>query len=314
MVAGLLVWSLRGEVPLRRATWALCGLFVLFSLSVPLTRVLWSADAVYFASWTRFAEILAGGALAAFVALRNPPTWVRWFAFPSLAAIVALCVVTPSGRGWAYEGGLPLFALLSVLLILSLQVAGPARSLLGTRPFVAVGKISFGLYLFHWPVFVVLDEARTGWSGLPLALLRMGVTVAITVTSYFLLEAPIRERRVLLAPRRLVATLGVAFAATAVLTFALVPVPTRRAAPAVLGAKGGKPAGATGQPAKAPTPIVAIFGDSVPAWLIEKAAPTFTRTDVVVANGAHEACDGMVDLPVGRDRRGGELQIGRAHV
>ncbi len=96
VVTGLLIWATRGGRPLQRMTYALVGLFVLFSLSVPLTRILWSPDAVYFASWTRFAEILAGGALAAFVALRNPPAWVRWFAAPTLLAIVVLCVVTPS--------------------------------------------------------------------------------------------------------------------------------------------------------------------------------------------------------------------------
>ncbi len=107
VVAGLLVWSLRGDVPLRRATWALCGLFVLFSLSVPLTRVLWSPDAVYFASWTRFAEILAGGALAAFVALLV--AYVAWPLFllqvirqgygaGALMTMIGLIVVSDSAQ------------------------------------------------------------------------------------------------------------------------------------------------------------------------------------------------------------------------
>ena len=57
-----------------------------------------------------------------------------------------------------------------------------------------------------------------------------------------------------------------------------------------------------------PAPLtVAVFGDSVPAWLLRDAAASFDRTDVIVLNGAREACDGMVDLPVGRDRRGDEL-------
>ncbi|MBJ7382372.1 MAG: acyltransferase, partial [Acidimicrobiia bacterium] len=46
VVTGLLAWSIRGSEPLRRATWALCGLFVAFSISVPLTLWLWSPDAV----------------------------------------------------------------------------------------------------------------------------------------------------------------------------------------------------------------------------------------------------------------------------
>jgi hypothetical protein len=47
---------------------------------------------------------------------------------------------------------------------------------------------------------------------------------------------------------------------------------------------------------------IAVFGDSVPAWLLRDAAPSYERTDVKIANGSAEACDGMVDLPTGRDR------------
>jgi len=169
--------------------------------------------------------------------------------------------------------------------------------------------VSFGLYLYHWPVFVVLDERRTGLVGWQLGTLRMAVTIAITVVSYFLLETPVRERRWLRQPKRLVTTLGVAFAAVAVLTFAAVPVPAKAVRPTVLGggtgAKGA--AGSTGAAAVDRPPVVAVFGDSVPAWLIEKAAPTFTRTDVVISNGSREACDGAVDFPTGYARDGSEL-------
>lgn len=307
VVTGLLAWSIKGAEPLRRATWALCGLFIAFSLSVPLTLWLWSPDAVYFASWTRFAEILAGGALAALLSGKKPPEWVRWLGIPSLIAIAALCVVTPSGRGWAYSGGLPLFALLSCALILALQPEGPVRSLLSTRAFVAVGQVSFGLYLFHWPVFVVLDASRTGLSGIALGALRMSVTIVITMLSYALLESPIRERRILLAPRQLVSYLGAAFVATAVFTFLVVAVPEAKTAPSVLG---GVPsaAGPTGSGDSKPT-VIAVLGDSVPAWLLtEAAAVPFTRKDAVIFNGAHEACDAMVDIPDGRDRRGETLR------
>jgi len=307
VVTGLLAWSIKGSEPLRRATWALCGLFVAFSISVPLTLWLWSPDAVYFASWTRFAEILAGGALAALLSGKKPPEWVRWLGIPSLVAIVALCVVTPSGRGWAYNGGLPIFALLSCALILSLQPEGPVRSLFSTRAFVAVGRVSFGLYLFHWPVFVVLDGSRTGLSGISLGVLRMSVTIAITVLSYVFLESPIRERRILLAPRQLVIYLGAAFIATAAFTFLVVAVPEAKAAPSVLG-RVPRATGATGSGNPKPT-VIAFLGDSVPAWLLtEAAAVPFTRKDVVIFNGAHEACDAMVNLPDGRDRRGDILR------
>jgi hypothetical protein len=53
---------------------------------------------------------------------------------------------------------------------------------------------------------------------------------------------------------------------------------------------------------------LAVFGDSVPAWLLRDAARAFERRDVVLINGANEACDGAVGLPLGRDRRRTELR------
>ena len=44
----------------------------------------------------------------------------------------------------------------------------PLRWLLTRRPLVALGLISYGVYLWHWPVIIVLDEARTGLEGLAL--------------------------------------------------------------------------------------------------------------------------------------------------
>jgi hypothetical protein len=49
---------------------------------------------------------------------------------------------------------------------------------------------------------------------------------------------------------------------------------------------------------------VALFGDSVPDWLVKDAAPSFTRTDMVVIDAAHEACDGMMNEPPARGRHG----------
>ena len=74
--------------------------------------------------------------------------------------------------------------------------------LLGTRPLVAIGAISYGLYLWHWPVDVVLDASRTGLDGVALLLLRVGVTLGIAVLSYRLVEAPIRSGGLSVLTRR----------------------------------------------------------------------------------------------------------------
>jgi ABC-type Fe3+-hydroxamate transport system substrate-binding protein len=185
----------------KRLAIALGVLFVLFGISAPLTATLWNHDAAYFATWARIPEILAG-ALLAVIALRTGiPAAVRWLSPLCLTAIVVLSAITPAGRGLAYEGALPLFALISTGLIAGLQHPTVVSRLLSLPPLVFLGRISYGVYLYHWPVFVVLSQGRTELDVVPLSLLRIGVTLAIALVSYFVIEQPIRERRCLTKPR-----------------------------------------------------------------------------------------------------------------
>jgi hypothetical protein len=55
-----------------------------------------------------------------------------------------------------------------------------------------IGTISYGIYLWHWPVIVYLNGARTGLSAWPLDLLRVAATLALSTASYYLVERPIR--------------------------------------------------------------------------------------------------------------------------
>jgi len=93
-----------------------------------------------------------------------------------------------------YRGGFLVFALASAALIVSVVGdRGPAASVFSIRPLGALGLISYGVYLFHWPLFLWLTEDRTGLSLWPLLALRVCVTVALAIVSYFLLEMPIRR-------------------------------------------------------------------------------------------------------------------------
>jgi hypothetical protein len=52
--------------------------------------------------------------------------------------------------------------------------------------------ISYGVYLWHWPLFVVLNPDRVHLTGGWLFLVRIAVTLAVAIASYFLIERPIR--------------------------------------------------------------------------------------------------------------------------
>ena len=61
--------------------------------------------------------------------------------------------------------------------------------------FVYLGKISYGLYLWHFPLFSLLDAERMHLYGLPLLAVRLGVTMVVATASYYLVELPIRQGR-----------------------------------------------------------------------------------------------------------------------
>jgi hypothetical protein len=143
--------------------------------------------------------------LGAFVAgwrrtKRRSPAQARQLELVAMAAGIVLLLAWWSLDGTAsvtYWGGLLGASLLAAVVV---AAAADPRSrtlgaLLGARPLVGLGLISYGLYLWHWPVYVVLSSNRTGLDGLALLGLRLVVTFAISIASFVLLERPIRSLR-----------------------------------------------------------------------------------------------------------------------
>jgi peptidoglycan/LPS O-acetylase OafA/YrhL len=318
----LILRFLQRRALVQRLLAVLIGLWVLTAISAPLTARLWSPDAAYYATWARASEVFAGAVLAAVLARRSLPTWCRWLAPLALFIMGVATVVTPAGHGWVFNGGLPLFSIVSAMLIAGLQVPGVTRSLLSARPMAWVGELSYGIYLFHWPVFVLFDQQRTGLHGIALIALRLAITLACAIVSFYALEHPIRQRRLVPSARRLTIALGSAVALVGTMAVVVdVPLPGRPAdIPTVVAAANTAPLAAEASPidpaeraaVASATPrdltVVALFGDSVPAWLVRDGAKNFSQSDVVVVNGAREACDAMIDMPVARDRFDTELR------
>ena len=178
---------------MRRLVRLLVTATVVTSISSLVIAQVWGPDAAYWATPARLPEILVGASLAAWLHGRTVPTGAARIAAPALAAIVALSMLLPSDHGLAYEGGLPLVALVSGTLILALQVDGPLRRALAWRPIVAVGSVSYGLYLFHWPVFVVLRDAGWQLTRLPDLIGALAITAAMATASYRWVERPVRR-------------------------------------------------------------------------------------------------------------------------
>ena len=114
----------------------------------------------------------------------------------ALAAVALLWVRSSTADLWVYRGGLWGVALLSCVLVVGAITAGPVAKGLAWRPLVFVGAISYGIYVYHWPLFQWLSPERTGLDGIPLAIVRVAATFAVALASYHWLERPIREGRV----------------------------------------------------------------------------------------------------------------------
>jgi hypothetical protein len=67
-------------------------------------------------------------------------------------------------------------------------------AVLGVAPLRFLGRVSYALYLWHWPVVTQLTTARVGAGGASLAVLRLAVAGALAVSSTVLLEEPLRRR------------------------------------------------------------------------------------------------------------------------
>lgn len=219
-VAFVGLWKL-GRTPRGRLA-VLGAVTAAFVVAAPLIAAVWGSDAAYWASPARAAEILLGAFLALALAGRtvSPRLWVL---APAALVILGVCVVTfPAAGGPAYSGWLPAIGAVSALLLLGLQVDSPVRSACAVAPLVWLGRISYGVYLFHWPIFVVMNDERTGIDGPALFALRMMLTLGVAQLSFMFFEQPIRKAGGIGIRPTLVAAGG---ATAAVIVAAVIMVP-----------------------------------------------------------------------------------------
>jgi len=155
--------------------------------------------AIYYATPVRVGEILVGALLAVILARRGLPGGALGRRAVAVAGIAALLV---SVWAWSnveqtstrlYTGGLLVYAVVSGVLVLSATVPGPVRSVMSVEPLRQLGIISYGVYLYHWPVFLLVNQEHTGRSGWPLFAIRLSLTLVAAVASYVLIERPIRN-------------------------------------------------------------------------------------------------------------------------
>jgi peptidoglycan/LPS O-acetylase OafA/YrhL len=235
LVVGFVLWRTRTNL---RAMFTVCvvGACASALLMIVLTPSAAHFNRAYMGTDTRAQELLVGAALAVFM-LWKPRAPSRRRArvldvagLACAAFIGVLFLRARTSDAWLYHGGLVLVALaVAVIIAASMEPEGVVvRRVLALPPLVAIGLVSYGLYLYHVPIFLWISEANVGIRGIPLALLRLAVVGVVAFLSYRLVEMPVRRGALTRPPAQLAAA---AVAAVAVLALVLPGVQATSATP-----------------------------------------------------------------------------------
>ena len=156
---------------------------------------------VYYGTDTRAQSLLMGAVASILVYMHGPiRTAFMQRALKVLAVVAAgytlwLWSTLSERSDLLYRGGFLLASLAVVIVIVA--VTQPNRGLMGRAlswyPLRWIGMISYGLYLWHWPVYLTLTGTRTGLAGNGLLFVRLAVTFAFATASFYLVERPIRR-------------------------------------------------------------------------------------------------------------------------
>ncbi len=221
----------------------------------------------YFATTTRVWEFAAGAGVALLAPrlVRVPRIAALAAAAAGLAAVVVSAVVySPTTE---FPGSAAIAPVAGTALVIAAGFAGPLAgigALLSLRPLRFIGRISYSLYLWHWPCLVFARTARwappdgqIGWFATAVAI---AIAFALAVATHALVESPLRHAGWLAASRRRTALVA------ALATLAFVAVGVAGGALSIPGRSAALAAGVTAPPAATPleaqssTPYAALHG------------------------------------------------------
>jgi peptidoglycan/LPS O-acetylase OafA/YrhL len=199
---------------------AILGALLMLSLGLSIWRLGRSPEEAFYLAHLRAWELLVGAVTASLawdIGTRwSPPPIVREAA--SIAGLIAIaCSVALIDRNTPFPGLAALGPCLGAALVIWANGYGPtaAGRLLGCRPFVAIGVVSYSLYLWHWPLLVYANYSSIDGRSTSFLLGVLLASAAVAWASYRWVETPIRRRAVLASTWRFVPAAATAVAIVA---------------------------------------------------------------------------------------------------
>lgn len=145
----------------------------------------------YLGTHVRAQEILIGALVALLVRTRHSDLLHRVAARTWPVAVVGVAAAwwwASETDRWLPRGGLAAHAVATAILILAATLPGVWGTALSWRPLTALGRISYGVYLYHWPLYLWISPRRLGLDPWPTTAVRVAVTLVLATASYVWLE------------------------------------------------------------------------------------------------------------------------------
>lgn len=190
----------------RSPKWSitLLGVLGVISFAMNLRMSHTNTQAAFFSLQSRAWELILGGLIALSPALAKIS--VRWLALAKVMALVAIVTAAVSfNQGTLFPG---VAVLVPVVATSVLVVPTDANSCITTRwlsnrLLVATGKASYSLYLWHWPLLVLLRHFRGPELTVGLVSFAVVLMIVLATVSYGLIEQPIRQKRIFSTSKQL---------------------------------------------------------------------------------------------------------------
>ncbi|HIZ98384.1 MAG TPA: acyltransferase [Candidatus Janibacter merdipullorum] len=264
---------------------------------------------VYYSTDTRAHQLLVGAAVAAFISggpgsvdrdrVRAFDGWCRRLALPALLVVLSAFWWAGRAQSALFEGGaVPLSILISIVLVAATSPSSSVvQRVLSLEPLRRIGVVSYGLYLWHWPIVIFLNDQVLPLPTAGRVAVQVALTALLSWLSYRFVERPIRREGIkALVPRvpKVSAALCWATVPALVIGALSLPAAARTVAPPLAGSGEVTVPETVYRPGGTMT-NVSFIGNSVPQSLITHFRSS-EHPDLRVTGVTNAGCD-PVDAP-----------------